>query len=233
MTREDRRSFYVIIQIARGWVIYKTKGFGAGATLLALVLLAGGFDLACGIGTTQTVYEIPSYYTTYTEEAQLFSISYPSYWETPVSQLPEIEQQAKQSLSKLKTGLPVENFSIIFVAGPRIAGGYDPYINIAVETVPAGVRTHNQMVAAELKGLKMVSADYRQLSRIKTIVDGREDTIIDWEGTVPVQGKLRSLQMLTLVDDTVWVVTCFTSPEKFSQWEIDFNTIVRSLRIYD
>jgi len=89
------------------------------------------------------------------------------------------------------------------------------------------------MIEVEVQGAKKVMPDYREFSRVKTTVDGRETTIIDCEGTPPGQGKFHFLQMYTLVDKTVLVVTCTALIDDFADWENDFNIIVRSLRVSD
>jgi hypothetical protein len=178
--------------------------------------------------------EIPANYTTYTDESKLFSISYPADWELALSLIAGLEQSAKETINSLKTGVSIEKASMIFFAGRRTATGYEPNIGIAVEPVPAEISTHDQMVEACVKGVRIVLPDYRELSRVKTTVDGREATIVDVEGT-PAGGstKLHYLQMYTLINKTAWAITCTSLTGDFAEWKNDFNTIVRSLRIYE
>ena len=175
--------------------------------------------------------EITADYTTYTDESKLFSISYPSDWETALSRMPELRSKTKEYINKLKSGIPVEQASTIFFAGRRTATAYDPSLSITVEPMLEGMVALDQMVESEVRGVKTVILDYRELSMVKTTIDGREATIWDYEGTIPGQSKLHFLTMITLVDRTTWVVGCDTSIDDFAQWENDFNTIVRSLRI--
>jgi hypothetical protein len=228
-----------------------TKGFGIVAVLLALVLTFGGMSLACGakpatvpppspplpaetptsLPPISTEPEISDNYTTYTDEAKYFSISYPSDWEMALSSFADLEEKAKETISNLKSGLPIESANAIFLAGRRTATGYEPNLNIIVEPVPEGVSTYDQMVDVRVEGAKNAVQDYREFSRVKITVDGREATIIDSEGTPEGQGKLHFLQMYMLVDKTTWVITCTALSEDFTNWENDFHTIVRSLRI--
>jgi hypothetical protein len=62
-------------------------------------------------------------------------------------------------------------------------------------------------------------------------VGGREATILDHEYTLPNMGRFHLLQMIILTDKAAWAVTCGSFPEDFSQWEKDFQSVVRSLRI--
>jgi hypothetical protein len=237
--------------------MYKTKGFITGATLLALILIPCSIGLACGANQVQEPAsappitepatlpsttpqlseetppkpEITADYTTYTDESKLFSISYPSDWETALSRMPELRSKTKEYINKLKSGIPVEQASTIFFAGRRTATAYDPAVSITVEPMLEGMVALDQMVESEVRGVKQVILDYRELSMVKTTIDGREATIWDYEGTMAGQSKLHFLTMITLVDRTTWVVGCATSTDDFSEWENDFNTIVRSLRI--
>ena len=240
--------------------MYKTKGFITGAMLLALVLIPGLAcganqvqepasappitEPATSPSTTPQLSEetpstdgistgpaIPADYITYTDESKLFSISYPSDWETALSRMPELRSKTKEYINNLKAGIPVEQASTIFFAGRRTTTAYDPSLSITVEPMAEGMVALDQMVESEVRGVKTVILDYRELSMEKTTIDGREATIWDYEGTIPGQSKLHFLTMITLVDRTTWVVGCATSIDDFAKWENDFNTIVRSLRI--
>jgi hypothetical protein len=231
-------------------MVIKTKALLAGAVLLTLVVMTGSAGLACGakpgtsptsptiappetpaIPPVSTESELPVGYNTYTDESQLFSISYPADWKMPMSQVPGLEQKARQAINDLKTGVAIEDTSVIFIAGLQTSSGYEPNMNIGVGPAPIGSNTHDQIVESVLGGFKTLSSDFKEVDRIKTTVDGREATVVSWEGSVSGQKSLHFVQMFTVVDKTVWIVTCTVTPEKFSQWENDFNTIVRSLHI--
>ena len=176
--------------------------------------------------------EIPANYTTYTDDTNFFSISYPSDWEPALSLIADIEKEVKEVINDIKSGLPLEKVTVIFLAGQPMAGGiYNPNVNIAVEPILEGVSTLDQMVEAEVRGAKTIIQDYREYSRVKTTINGREATILDYEGTLPGIAKRRMLQMMTLVGETIWVVSCSSTYEDFATWEKDFHTIVRSLQI--
>jgi len=193
------------------------------------VLLLG----ACGAPTTAPVSEpaIPAHYTTYTNEAGLFSISYPPEWETALSLIPDLEAGVKDVITSIESDLPVGNARTIFLAGLPIEGGYAPNVNIGVESMPGIVWTHDKVVEAEITGIKQIIPDYHEFSRVKTTVGGREATIVDCEGTYPQLGKFHDLLMIILVGKTAWCVTCTSSSGEFSKWANDFNAVVRSLRI--
>jgi len=175
---------------------------------------------------------IPAHFTTYTDEAGLFGISYPPDWEPALSLIEDLEEATKELLESIESDLPLERASFIFFAGVPTEVGYDPNVNIVVESLPGVIWTHDKVVEAGIRGIKDVVQDYHEFSRIKTTIGGREATIVDWEGTFPELGTFHELQMFMLVGKVVWTVTCGTGPEKFSDFEDDFHAIVRSLRIF-
>lgn len=177
--------------------------------------------------------EIPAHYTTYTDEASLFSISYPPDWEPALSLIEGFEEAGKAIITSIESDAPVERASGIFYAGIPTETGYLPAVNIVVESLPGIVLTHENMVEAEIEGLKQFAQDYHEFSRIKTTVGGREATIVEYEGTFPQVGKYHNLLMLILVGKTAWIVTCTPPSGEFSKWEDDFHAIVRSLRILE
>jgi hypothetical protein len=238
--------------------MYKAKGFIIGATLLALVLISSNIGLACGTKPAQTPTEqqpvspvaslspevpqlpeeaeppppkpeITTNYTTYTDESNYFSISYPPDWETSLSHIGVLEEDVKKAIDNLKTGMSVTSPTIIFFAGRRTANGFEPSVNIVVERVFED--TLDLFVQSMIGAAKRSLLGYRELSRVKTTVDGKEATIVEWEGVFKEQGKRHYVQMFMLIDGTVWTVTCTAFPEDFAQWENDFNTILKSFKI--
>ena len=220
----------------------RAKLFIMGITLLIVMA-----SIACGAKPTEapptqiqaptpppvtTEPEKPNF-TMYTDESGLFSISYPADWEQTTSEVP-IGQKAPEAINRLKSGLPIEEFSVIFMAEEPGDGEYAPYVNIGLEPVPPGVSTANQMVDSDLAAGRNNFADFQVLSRTKATVDGREAVIFDWKATVREDKyPLYSYQMYMLTDQAAWTVTCGTDPEIYTQWKNDFDTIVKSLRISD
>lgn len=180
---------------------------------------------------TPTEPAIPANYATYTDESKLFSISYPPEWDIAQYLIADMQEAAKDYFNSIASNLPIEKVSFLFLAGKKFGEGYMPNVGIVVEPVPQGVRTNDQLVEAELKGLSLVVKDRVQVSRIKTTVGGREATILDHEYTLPSMGRFHALQTVILTDKAAWVVTCTSIPEDFSKWEKDLQSIVRSLRI--
>jgi hypothetical protein len=175
---------------------------------------------------------IPASYKTYTDETALFSISYPQDWETARSVLEEVSQSTKDAIKKIDENLPVDKASLLFFGGLVAQdGGYVPNVNVLVEPLPKGIRNHDQVAEGEVKGIKAVTKEYQELSRIKTTISGREATILEYTGSFFESSKAHIVQMFVYRDSTIWVVSCTSSMEGFDKWQGDFNSIVRSLRI--
>jgi len=173
----------------------------------------------------------PAYFTTYTDELGLFSISYPPEWELYLEYMEEIEQFSKDIIDSITSDIPTEETHFLFMAGLPTEIGYMPNVNIVVEPLPGIMWTHDEVVTAGIEGIKAVVSDYYEFSRVKTTVDGRTATIIECQFTFAELGTFHDIFMCCIVNRTVWTVTCAALPDEYSEWEDDFDAIVRSLRI--
>ena len=174
---------------------------------------------------------VPAHFTTYTDELVLFSISYPPEWEPVPGVIEEAEQAAKDIVSSITSDSPLEEASLLFIAGLPATTGLNPNVNIGVSPLPVIMWTHDELVTATIEGHKEVFPGYHEFSRVKTTIDNRTATIIDFKATIPESDTYRFVQMISLVGKTVWAVTCTTLRDDYSNWEDDFDAIVRSLRI--
>jgi hypothetical protein len=209
------------------------KIFSACFSLIGLLSLLVG---CTSPATTTTFVEpaIPANYTTYVDERGLFSISYPDYWEVITSQLLDAKAASDAAVKSNNNGFPIEVVTATFGAG--LSDGYsysEPLVYVGVEPLPLSVRSQDQLIQAVLRGTEMIIPDYHEISRTKTIVDGREATIIEWEGTFPQYQKSRYFQMYLLAGGSAWGVECIPPVGESDYWRNDFNSIFRSLRIYD
>jgi len=172
---------------------------------------------------------VPTQFTTYTDELGLFSISYPPEWELGLEYMEELEQAAKDIISSITSDVSLEEAYFLFMAG--LPEGFDPRVIIGVEPLPVDTWTLDEVVTSNIEGLKSVTSDYHEFSRVKTTVDNRTAVILDFQGNVAQSGMGRQVQMYLLVGKTTWCVVCGTSPDEFDKWEDDFDAIVRSLRV--
>ena len=119
--------------------------------------------------------------------------------------------------------------AFLFIAG--LPEDFDPRVIIGVEPLLEDTWTLDEAVTASIEGIKMVMPDYHEFSRVKTTVDNRTAVIIEFQGSVAQSGMYRQVQMYFLVGKTIWCVGCGTPLDEYSEWEDDFDAIVRSLRI--
>ena len=171
---------------------------------------------------------IPSGFSTYTEE-NLFSISYPSTWEPALSVIEELKNWIDELILNINSSLPVDEVRIVFIAGVPMASGWSPNVNIVIE--PSNNMSHDDFVDATINAAKYYFEDYKEFYRNKITIDGKEATIYSFEGTIPVFGKTRVLQMILIANNNVWGVTCTPPLGEFSVWEQDFLKIVKSFRL--
>ena len=172
---------------------------------------------------------IPTQFTTYTDEVGLFSISYPPEWEPALEYMEEIEQASKDIIDSITSDIPLEEYILLFIAG--LSTDFDPRVVIGVAPIPVDTWTLDEFVTSSIEGIKSIMSDYHEFSRVKTTIDNRTAVIIELQANVAQLGMYRQMQMYLLVGKTVWIVGCGTSPDKYSEWEDDFDAIVRSLRI--
>jgi hypothetical protein len=209
--------------------MYKIKGFIIGATILTLVVVSGSMGLACGTPPAPPL-QIPANFTTYTDESDLFSISYPADWEVVQPSDETTLGIIKKAKDDLKSGVPGTVTTIIFLARLQTETAYGQSVYIALEPIDDIPRL-SRAVAGEVEGLSLVYKNYQEFSRVNTKIGGRAATIIDWSGTGPVKGDQHCLEMITVVDKTTVLVNCTASPEDFAERQNDFNTIINSFRV--
>jgi len=179
----------------------------------------------------------PAHFTTYTDEASFFSISYPPDWKPFPSWLEELGVLSKDFFKGYDSDASLVGLFFVFIAeAPRDLGGSSPNVNIVVQALSdmtmRGWWTLDEIVEAKLQRTKEIKEGYHEFSRVSTIIGGREAVIIDWESSSSELGKkARSIQMFLIADNLVWKVTCYVDSQQFSDFEDDLHAIVRSLRI--
>ena len=143
----------------------------------------------------------------------------------------EILEEVKEAMKSEDPDVSVEEMTMLFLGGEPNQDGYYPFVSILVTPRSAGYWTLDEVVEAEDAYGRMYTQGYHVISRTKTIVDGREAVIDDTVDNEPGYGKWRYLQMITVKDKLVWLVTCGSEYDDFKPYEDMFDDIVRSLRI--
>jgi hypothetical protein len=205
-------------------------------TMVITLMTLLPFMLSCATPeiepTTTTEPPIPAHYSTYTSEG-LFSISYPPDWVPATSLIEDVTEMVTEWMESVDPELEMEEgANFLFLAGIPFEEGYWPNVNIVVIPRSIGYWTLDEIVEYEYQWNMMYLQDYREYSRTETIVDGKEAIILDTENLDPMLlDIIRFLQLYTVKDEFVWVVTCTYDAEDFQKYKDDFNSIVRSLRI--
>jgi len=205
-----------------------------------------GIILACVLAVTAIVVittrppaalepepAIPAHFTTYTSELGLFSISYPSDWELALSQIEDVTQGLNDYWRGIKPERAVKASSVVFFAGVPYASGYNPNAFIILIPSDEGNWKLDDLVeAAVQQGLMKDGQEYREFSRYRSTVDGKEAVFLEYEVTYPALGRLHALDMYVRDRRMLIKVACGVIPPKsFSEYEADLYAIVRSLRV--
>jgi hypothetical protein len=176
--------------------------------------------------------QIPDDYLSYTNMDETYSISYPQGWQLLLHFLDTMEQDVEGSINNINEGNPVEKTTVIFLAGLPTETGYSPSLSIAVEPNKYDLSDMDDVCESEIMGVKKVVQEFNEISREKTVIDGKDAIILRSVQTMPDAGAMFIMNIFVVVDKNIWTVGCISSSnEEYSKWEDDFNNIVRSLRI--
>jgi hypothetical protein len=209
----------------------KKAPLGAVILLLSALLLSA---IACGGGDEATP-TVPPGFTTYTDESSLFSISYPHDWEPALYALGELEEAVSDVILGIESDVPIDELRYLFLGGLPDEEGLNPNVLILVEPLPIDTGNIDSVAEAEVRGIKGIVQDYREFSRTKTSIDGREAVIIDiqalWPGVGGTETLTRALQMYAIHGKNVWGIACTTDPDLFASYADTFHDVIRSFRI--
>ncbi len=202
--------------------------------LILAILVIGVLLLSACAPAPTSEPPIPAHFTTYTDEAGLFSISYPPDWELALSKIEGLTQDVEDYLKGIKSEGSLAGGKVVFFAGVPYETGHNP--NVSVVVTPSGEgkwKLEDLVEAVVQRGFMKDAEEYNEFSRAKTVVDGREAIILDYEAKYPLfLGELHALTMFLRDNKLVYVVTgSVLSPKDFSDFESDLHAIVRSLRI--
>ena len=221
-----KRSEYAGEKVGRKMIEKSSTIFAPIISFLVLASLAAG----CGGTTGPTPTPAPeptisSDFTTYTDEEQLFSISYPSDWELALSEFPRVEEDVRELLRLKESNSPLKDVVNIFAA--RVPG--EASLIVGVE--PVDVSTLDELAESRARDIEVLGLECTELAQVEALAGDRRVLIFDNECDMTDGGKYRGVQMYVLDGKMVWIVTCASSPEKFSSVKDTCNQAVRSLRI--
>ena len=176
---------------------------------------------------------IPTNFTTYTDEVNLFSISYPANWEPAFSKIERFKKDTDNYMESIGEEGSMEKNNIVFFGGlPLDSEFYNPNISILVEPLGDDNVKLEDIVELLVRENKSISEEYREFSRIKTIIDGRQAIIIDSEALWPNLPLIHSFVMIMCIDQFVWMTTCGVGPPlNFYDFKDDIYAILKSFKI--
>jgi len=186
------------------------------------------------LGTfAQSGSSIPTNFTTYTDEVNFFSISYPTNWEPAFSMIESLKQRTDNYMNSIDSKGSLEKSNIVFFGGvPLDSGYYNPNISILIEPLGGDNVKLEDIVEDVVREYKSVAEEYREFSRTKTIINGRKAIILDLEARYPNLVSAHCLVMVTSVDKFVWAITCTVCPPlNFYDFKVDLYAIVKSFQI--
>lgn len=198
---------------------------------LSLLILVIAF-LPLGV-CAQSESSIPTNFTTYIDEINLFSISFPTDWVPAFSIIESLKQWTDNYMNSIDEKGSLEKSNIVFFGGvPLDSGHYNPNISILAEPLGDDNVKLEDMVEDLVREYKKVAEKYREFSRTKTIIDGRKAIILEFEARFPNLVLVHCLVMFTVIDKFGWAITCTVCPPlNFYDFKVDLYAIVKSFKI--
>jgi hypothetical protein len=197
---------------------------------LSLLILFIAF-LSLGV-FAQPESSIPTNFTTYTDEANFFSISYPENWEPAFSIIESLKQEAENLLKSIDEKGTFKKNSVVFFGGVPLDSGYNPNICIIAEPLGDDNVKLEDLVELSVRECKEISEEYREFSRTKTIIDGRQAIILDFETRPPNLPLIHYLSMSMCIDKFLWTTMCtIVPPLNFNDFKNDLYAIVKSFQV--
>ena len=178
---------------------------------------------------------IPADFTTYTDEVCLFRISYPTNWEPALSIIESLKQKTIKYLKSIdsESSSGYERSNMVFLGGALLGnGGYNPNISVLIDPLVGNKLKLEDLVELSVQGWKKETEEYREFARTKTIIDGKQAIILDYESHYPNIGAVHVLLMIISTDRFVWMVACSVVPPiNFYDFKDDFYAIVKNFQI--
>jgi hypothetical protein len=103
-------------------------------------------------------------------------------------------------------------------------------IIISIQPNPPGLSS-NQILNYAGSALTQTNQDYNEVSRKKTVLDGKEAIIIEYTGhRSPTVYLFHDLYLVLPSHDATLLLNCTSADEMWNKYADDYNNIVRSIR---
>ena len=177
-----------------------------------------------------SIEEIPSEFVTYTDDNNLFSISFPSYWTIDRSKLNEFKEESLEILRCMESDTPLEETKTVFFGGqPNTANEYLPSLQIVVGSTKG--LSMDKLAQDAIQMLEVFFEDFELFEKSNVVIGDNEAILFDYAYTVPEMGRVRLINVFTVAGATTWNVRCGTSEEYFETESQTIRNVVNSFRV--
>ncbi|MEJ2487559.1 MAG: hypothetical protein P8Y68_17695 [Anaerolineales bacterium] len=175
----------------------------------------------------------PANYLTYTDSTSLFSVSYPPTWEVNSDPSGVDVGSMEVLIEKVNSGTLDEAGPILFLGVPQEIG-FNPTCNIVVEPIDETNPSLQKIMDETVALMGDLWEDFQEIRSDTQVLDGRESAILEYRATISGV-KVQSVFLVTINGDVLWTNGCLIrlDTQKYSEYENDFDSIVRSLIIYE
>jgi len=198
--------------------------------LIPLIFVAATALSGCG-GPSQASaagYSIPADYAKYTDPYENYSITFPSNWESDMSAVSNLAQNAEICGLRIKNNEVINKAATIFIVGFQGKNGFFP--NMLVSVIPGGAMSFEQAVSVSFFKNAMKGCEYKQISKYPITLNGIDAMITVWEQKT-FSGYCKMMSLVTMKNKTIWNIDCVSYVEEYDEWENDFNIIIRSFTL--
>jgi hypothetical protein len=203
------------------------------AALLCLTLVLGSCSRTPLMPGGQGASTVSDTYTTYRNDSDVFSISYPSTWDLRRN-LGERETSALRSLinqdgsEQTESGPPILTLAV----RPLTREGFEPRVELYADALPSG-RENLEDLLQDLAIAMAEFPDYHEFYLKTTSINGRAAIVWKWEATYPNGEKKRSIYVVEVLGKSVWTLMCTSLQATFNRYEERFVSVANSLHLSD
>ena len=170
----------------------------------------------------------------FTDDAKLFTVSYPPGWELVRSVMVDVDEIAGRATESASSGVGRPTIRVVFFAGVPALQRYPSSVSIVIESLPAGVALSEYFEATQgiARGL---FAGYELHSQASVLVGGRQAIMTDVEYDIPSSApgtnKWRIIQTVTVDGTTGWAISCGFAARQSAEDLKTCDSVVRSFEL--
>jgi hypothetical protein len=150
-------------------------------------------------------------------------------WNPEMSAISELEKLTKQDASDAGMQAQVENYQVVFIGGEF--SDDENFIGVAVSVEPKSIWPLETVVESTHQQIQQLDDSYREISRIKTTINGNEAIIQSYTGEDSEDFPTGFYAAYVAADKFVWTVGCLCAAGELDSNLETFDQVVRSLRV--